>query len=337
MKTKRILAILLAAVMVAGAILLGASGKPVKRDPSLYVTDPAGALSSAAAQELISRQAGRSVRLSVAAVRSTGKLSTADYAAALWEGWQLSSSDLLLVLVTGAKQDYYFGYDTASQAAAVLDSSYDRLLQSALEPDFAAGDYSTAVLTFDTAVQQQLAGTASGGVSLDYSYSLNDGYDSAYQDSYDDGSGFGFLVILFVIVLIVVLCSVSRIGRRRRPRAYRPAPPPPPPPMHRPGMGPRPAPRPPRPPRPMAPPPPPRPMGPAPRPPRPSAPRPSAPRPSAPRPSRPPMSSGRSSFGGGGRSSGGFGGGGRSSGGFSGGGRSGGGFGGGGRSGGGRK
>lgn len=332
MKTKRILAILLAAVMVAGAILLGASGKPVRRDPSLYVTDPAGALSSAAAQELISRQAGRSVRLSVAAVRSTGKLSTADYAAALWEGWQLSSSDLLLVLVTGAKQDYYFGYDTASQAAAALDSSYDRLLQSALEPDFAAGDYSTAVLTFDTAVQQQLAGTASGGVSLDYSYSLNDGYDSAYQDSYDDdddGSGFGFLVILFVIVLIVVLCSVSRIGRRRRPRAYRPAPPPPP--MHRPGMGPRPAPRPPRPPRPMAPPPPPRPMGPAPRPPRPSAPRPSAPRPSAPRPSRPPMSSGRSSFGGGGRSSGGFGGGGRSSGGFSGGGRSGGGFGGGGR------
>lgn len=319
MKTKRILAILLAAIMVAGAILLGASGKPVKRDPSLYVTDPAGALSSAAAQELISRQAGRSVRLSVAAVRSTGKLSTADYAAALWEGWQLSSSDLLLVLVTGAKQDYYFGYDTASQAAAALDSSYDRLLQSALEPDFAAGDYSAAVLTFDAAVQQQLAGTASGGVSLDYSYSLNDGYDSAYQDSYDDGSGFGFLVILFVIVLIVVLCSVSRIGRRRRPRAYRPAPPPPPP-MHRPGMGPRPAPRPPRPPRPMAPP----------RPPRPSAPRP-------PRPSRPPMSSGRSSFGGGGRSSGSFGGGGRSSGGFGGGGRSGGGFGGGGRSGGGRK
>lgn len=318
MKTKRILAILLAAVMVAGAILLGASGKPVKRDPSLYVTDPAGALSSAAAQELISRQAGRSVRLSVAAVRSTGKLSTADYAAALWEGWQLSSSDLLLVLVTGVKQDYYFGYDTASQAAAVLDSSYDRLLQSALEPDFAAGDYSAAVLTFDTAVQQQLAGTA-GSASPGYSAASTGGYDSAYQDSYDDGSGFGFLVILFVIVLIVVLCSVSRIGRRRRPRAYRPAPPPPPP-IHRPGMGPRPAPRPPRPPRPSAP-----------RPSRPSAPRPSAPRPSAPRPSRPPMSSGRSSFGGGGRSSGGFGGGGRSSGGFSGGGRSGGGFGGGGR------
>ena len=308
MKAKRVLAILLAAVMVAGAVLLGASGKPVKRDASLYVTDPAGALSASAAQELLSRQAGRSVRLSVAAVRSTGKLSTADYAAALWEGWQLSSSDLLLVLVTGAKQDYYFGYDTASQAAAVLDSCYDRLLQSALEPDFAAGNYSAAVLTFDTAVQQQLAGAASGGVSLDYSVSLNGGYDGAYQDGYyydNDGSGFGFLVVLFVIVLIVVLCSVSRIGRRRRPRAYRPGPPPPP--VHGPGMGPRPAPRPPRP------------MGPGPRP----------PRPSAPRPSRPPMS-GRGGFGGG-RSSGGFGGGGRSSGGFGGGGRSSGGFGGGGR------
>lgn len=317
MKTKRILAILLAAIMVAGAILLGASGKPVKRDPSLYVTDPADAISPAATQELLSRQAGRSVRLSVAAVRSTGKLSTADYAAALWEGWQLSSSDLLLVLVTGAKQDYYFGYDTISQVAAALNDSFDRLLQSALEPEFAAGDYSTAVLTFDAAVQQQLAGTA-GSASPGYSAASTGGYDGGYQDSYDDddGSGFGLLLILFILVLIVVLCSVSRIGRRRRPRAYRPGPPPPPP-IHRPGIGPRPAPRPPRPPRPMAPPRP--------------------PRPSAPRPSRPPMSSGRSSFGGGGRSSGSFGGGGRSSGGFGGGGRSGGGFGGGGRSGGGRK
>lgn len=312
MKTKRILAILLAAIMVAGAILLGASGKPVKRDPSLYVTDPADAISPAATQELLSRQAGRSVCLSVAAVRSTGKLSTADYAAALWEGWQLSSSDLLLVLVTGAKQDYYFGYDTISQVAAALNDSFDRLLQSALEPEFAAGDYSAAVLTFDAAVQQQLAGTA-GSASPGYSAASTGGYDGAYQDSYDDdgSSGFGLLLILFILVLIVVLCSVSRIGRRRRPRAYRPGPPPPP--IHRPGMGPRPAPRPPRPPRPMAPP----------RPPRPSAPRP--PRPSAPRPSRPPMSSGRSSFGGGGRSSGGFGGGGRSGGGFGGGGRSGGG------------
>lgn len=324
MKIKKIAAVTLAIVMVLGAIALGAAGKPVSRDASLYVTDRADALSAQARQELVSRQAGRSTRLSVAVVDNTGKLSTAKYAEALWNNWQLSTSDLLLLMVTGSRQDYYFGYDIGSQAAWTLDESYDTLLQTALEPDFAAGDYSAAVLAFDTAVQQRLSGSASSTEGI-----FNDAMGESWYGDAELGettvystaiSGVSFFIIVFVIILIVALCSLSRIGRRGpRVHRHRPAPPPPRGPMGPMGSG----------------------MGMPPRTHRPS------PRPPVSRPpmSRPPMSgssrpssrpsSGRGGFGGGGRSSGGFGGGGRSSGGFGGGGRSGGsrggGFGGGGR------
>lgn len=301
MKRKKGLAILLACIMVGAAIVLGASGRPVSRDASLYVTDHAGAFSPQARQELISRQTDRSVRLSVAAVRNTGKLSTADYAEALWNNWQLSSSDLLLVLVTGSKLDYYFGYDTGSYAGQLLNDSYDRLLQTALEPDFAAGDYASAVLTFDTALQQQLAAAkwdSDAGDELFYGDEIY-GAAPAVQGV---GTGFGLTVLVCIVILVLVLRSVSRIGRRRGPRVYRSRPMAPPPPrprtgMYRPPMG-----------------------GPS----RPRTGRPTMSRPSAPRPSRPSGGS-RGGFGGGGRSSGGFGGGGRS------GGSRGGGFGGGGR------
>lgn len=330
MKTNKTLAAILAALMVAAAVFLGLSGKPVSRDGSLYVTDPADAISPSATQELLSMAAGRSARLSIAAVPSTGKLSTADYTEALWERWKMGPSDLLLVMVTGSAQDYYFGYDTGSDAGMVLNDIYGSLLDADLEPDFAAGDYSAAALTFAQGVYAALDGS---GSSVTGGMTYPGDYDSTYDYGYDDGYGvsggfdtiLGFIILIVVVIILVsAITAVARIGRRR-PRGPRAPggpvmPPPPPRPMRRsrPIMPP-----PPRPPRPMAPPP------------RPGAPRPggfggSSSRPSAPRPSSRPSSG----FGGGGRSSGSFGGGGRSSGGrssFGGGGRSGGGFGGGGR------
>ena len=321
MKTNKTLAAILAALMVAAAVFLGLSGKPVSRDGSLYVTDPADAISPSATQELLSMAAGRSARLSIAAVQSTGKLSTQDYASALWSRWQMGSSDLLLVMVTGSAQDYYFGYDTGSDAGMVLNDIYGSLLDADLEPDFAAGDYSAAALTFAQRVYAALDGSGSsvtGGMTYPGDY--DPAYDYGYDDGYGVSGGFdtilGFIILIVVVIILVsAITAVARIGRRR-PRGPRapggPVMPPPPP----------------RPPRPMTPPP------------RPGAPRPggfggSSSRPSAPRPSAPrPSSRPSSGFGGGGRSSGSFGGGGRSSGGrssFGGGGRSGGGFGGGGR------
>ena len=108
MKHSRILARILTLVMVAAAILLGLQGKPVGRDSSLYVTDAAGVISPAAESRFNALQQSASPRLSVAVVKSTGKLSTASYCEKLWENWRLGTADMLLLLVTG-KQDYYFG------------------------------------------------------------------------------------------------------------------------------------------------------------------------------------------------------------------------------------
>ena len=186
MKTNKTLAAILAALMVAAAVFLGLSGKPVSRDGSLYVTDPADVISPSATQELLSMAAGRSARLSIAAVQSTGKLSTQDYASALWSRWQMGSSDLLLVMVTGSAQDYYFGYDTGSDAGMVLNDIYGSLLDADLEPDFAAGDYSAAALTFAQGVYAALDGS---GTTIRGDMTYPGDYDSTYDYGYDDGYG----------------------------------------------------------------------------------------------------------------------------------------------------
>ncbi len=304
MKYNRILAAVVACVMVAAALFIGLQGKPVSRDSSLYVTDTVGVISPAAEESILVSQSRTSPRLSVAIVKSTGKLSTAAYCEALWENWRLGTGDLLLLMVTG-KQDYYFGYSNSATYASLLDNNFDVLMERYLEPDFAAGNYEQAVLTFIDGLQLALMNTESF---------YSDEYYGTYSSS---GSAMTWIVLLVVIVIIVAVVSASSIGKgtpRRvtattyrtptppgtahRATAYRPASRPAsktvyrpvPPPVSRPST--------------------------------------TVSRPRTTTSSRPRTTVSRSSrsgsFGGGGRSSGGFGGGGRASGGFGGGGRSGG-------------
>lgn len=294
MKHNRILAAIVACVMVLAAVFIGLQGKPVSRDSSLYLTDKAGVISPAVEQQFVQLQKTSTPRLSVAIVRSTGKMSTAAYCETLWNNWRLGTSDMLLLMVTG-EEDYYFGYDYSSLFADVLDANFDLLMERYLEPDFAARDYESAIFAFSDGVQAVLTGgyfdngTLNGG---DY----YDGY------SYSTGiSGFGLLIVVLFVVLFIAVVAAGSIGKKRpgstvvyhkpsTPGSYRPSGTTfRPTTVHRPSTTFRPS---------------------------------STVRPSSSRPSRP------GGFGGGGRSSGGFGGGSRSMGGRSGG------FGGGGRSGG---
>ncbi len=297
MKHNRILAAIVAAVLVLAAVFIGLGGKPVSRDSSLYITDRAGVISAAARQEFVSAQQSTSPRLSVAIVKSTGKLSTASYCEKLWDNWNLGTSDLLLLMVTGA-EDYYFGYNTASSFASTLDQNFDLLMEQYLEPDFAVGDYEQALFTFSDGLRTVLSGSDTS-FSADTAYDYDDFY---FMDGTEDfySTEVSPMTFFVVLIIVVILCTLPRIGRRRRrgPTVFRPGPVVPPPVHHH---------RPPR-PRPMTP-----------------------PRATPPRPSSRPASRPSSGFGG--SRPGGFGGGGRSSGGFGGGGRSGG-MGGGGRSGG---
>jgi len=291
MKFNRILATVVACLMVLGAVFIGLQGKPVNRDDSLYLTDKAGVLSDSGELQFVQLQKSLSPRLSVAIVNSTGKMSTAQYCETLWNNWRLGTSDMLLLMVTG-QEDYYFGYDYSSVFADVLDANFDLLMERYLEPDFAARDYESAIFSFSDGIQALLTGAYFDNGTLN---------DDAYYGEYSVGSGTGMLVVLVFVVIFIAVIAAGSIGKKRpgstvyhkpsTPGSYRPTI------TVRPGTSYRPS----------------------------STVRPSgtsfrpSSRPSS-RPSRP------GGFGGGGRSSGGFGGGGRSGGGRSmgGGGRSGG-------------
>ena len=100
MNVKRILATVLTCVMVLAAVVIGLQGKPVSRDDSLYITDKAGVISNSEEIRFAQLQRQLTPRLTVAIVKSTGRLSTAAYCEALWNNWRLGSSDMLLLMVT---------------------------------------------------------------------------------------------------------------------------------------------------------------------------------------------------------------------------------------------
>ena len=218
MKTNRILAAILTVIMVLAALFLGLQSKPVSRDGSLYITDKAGVISAAGEREFAILQQESRPRLSVAVVNSTGKLSTAKYCEALWNNWALGTSDMLLLMVTG-KQDYYFGYDTASSFAYLLDSNFDELMENWLEPWFAAGDYEGAIFALSEGVQVVLSGTSMPG------------YEE-YFPGVGSSSGMSMIGLILVIAIIIIFVavvaagSVGKTSTRRTRTVYRtPTPP----------------------------------------------------------------------------------------------------------------
>lgn len=208
MKHNRVLAAVTACIMVLAAVFLGLQGKPVSRDSSLYLTDKAGVISPAVESQFVAEQKASTPRLSVAIVKSTGKMSTAAYCETLWNNWRLGTSDMLLLMVTGA-EDYYFGYDTASSFAYTLDSNFDLLMEQYLEPDFAARDYESALFAFSDGIQTLLS-----GAYFDNGLSNNDTYYNEY--SYSTGiSGFGLLIIIVFVVIFIAVVAAGSIGKKR--------------------------------------------------------------------------------------------------------------------------
>lgn len=220
MKTNRILAAVLTVIMVLAALFLGLQSKPVSRDDSLYITDKAGVISDSAEIQFAALQRELNPRLSVAIVQSTGKLSTAQYCETLWNNWALGTSDMLLLMVTG-KQDYYFGYDTASLFAYTLDTNFDLLMQRYLEPDFAAGDYEEALFAFSDGIQMLLTGAYFDNGSLNG--------DISYGTTSSGMSLFGLILVIAFIVIFVAVVAAGSVGktstRRTRTVYHTPTPP----------------------------------------------------------------------------------------------------------------
>lgn len=212
MKHNRVLAAIVACVMVLAAVFIGLQGKPVSRDSSLYLTDKAGVISPAVEQQFVQLQKASTPRLSVAIVKSTGKMSTAAYCKTLWNNWRLGTSDMLLLMVTG-EEDYYFGYDTASSFAWQLDANFDLLMETFLEPDFAARDYEQAILSFHEGLQQ-IWWQASSTLPTTPDNLFGD-YYGEYSGTATGISGFGLLIVIAFVVIFIAVVVASSIGKKR--------------------------------------------------------------------------------------------------------------------------
>lgn len=220
---KRSLAWIVTAVAVAAALVLGKAQAPISQSSSFYVTDAAGLLSAETEDLLIrnNRTLGSETgaRFLVATVKSTGLRSTETYYESLARQWGLGSRDMLLLLV--GDQDYYFDY--GDDLYDWLGSAYRTLLDTKLEPEFAAGDPDGAVRTFYTAVSDVLMTQSSSG-TVDQPV-WNDG-----QQYYEEDSGGS--VLLGVLIFVIILAVVLPMSRRRRwvpyggyrPRPYVPRP-----------------------------------------------------------------------------------------------------------------
>lgn len=209
----------LGAIVLVLAILLGScigllkgSGSSGASTPqteqgqsSSYVDDGAGVLNSKAVKAVESFNEKGKGTLLVVTVDDCGE-SSYEHAVALAndladEGRLSARSGMLLLLDTG-REDYGFVY--GSDLGQYLDYSYDLLLRTNVEPDFAEGDYSGAVVSFAESLEGEIGGSvtpsgSSGSASV----------------------GFGGLLFVAILVLIIVL-SITRGAKRRRRGGYVP-------------------------------------------------------------------------------------------------------------------
>lgn len=212
MKYNRKLATVITCVLVVLAIFIGLQGKPVRQSSaSPYITDEAGVISEETEMHFTLLQKDYSTRLLVAVVESTGRMSTAEYCEELWNDWGLGTSNMLLLMVTGA-EDYYFGYDVSASFAPLLDANFDLLMERYLEPDFAVGDYDAAVITFANGVRQLLLDAENNNGMY-----IPDEYYGGYASSGSSTgfSGIGLILAILVIILVIAIISANSVGKRR--------------------------------------------------------------------------------------------------------------------------
>lgn len=275
---KRLLPLVLAALVLLALAGCGkevdTAGADVQPSESWYVTDKAGALSAQTENYVLAvcDDLYRNVEqcdLVVVTVEYTGSKTTEQFAYDLFNAWQIGDAKpnhgVLLLLVTGAED--YWCVQGAGLETQLPTTSIQRILNEALEPSFAVGDYDAGVQKTVAALYDELAmafgsSRRASQVQVDAGTVVNRPLPDT-RPVQSGGIGFGgmlsgmfYLILLVAALVVLVVLSALLRPRWRASRWYRPRPPrppryygprygaPPPPPPG--GFG---GPRPPRPPR----------------------------------------------------------------------------------------
>lgn len=165
MKTNKILPVILSAAIFIAVFFLGAaygrqSARTDIREPSqgAYYDDQAGVLSDRAIKAIERLNAKGKGTLLVQTVRSTGSQSCYDYTDDLaydlsGQGILSSHTGMILVLAID-DEDYTFLYGDSLNGMS--ERTWETLRDECLEPPFARGDYSQAVIDFCSGLDKTL-------------------------------------------------------------------------------------------------------------------------------------------------------------------------------------
>lgn len=184
---------------------------PVQSDPTGYVEDYAGVISSETKRyikevndNLVNNYSGCIVVVTVDYYKAS---SIEDYALAIFNQWKIGDSktnDGTLLLLSIGDDDYYFcigtGLENKFQISEVSDILWDYT-----EPDFADKDYDAAVRKTVGAVEDKLIDI--------YNQSHHVNPDPTPRPQQRESSA---LSLLMVIILLVVIIIMIRNNRKRR-------------------------------------------------------------------------------------------------------------------------
>lgn len=215
---------------------LCAQAEPRYPEQDGNTTDTARILSATALEDLSTvdkrLKKADAMRLKIATVDFLDGEDVDDYAAALFDRWDLEDEDVLLLLAIG--NDEYAIFAGEDAARLLTPALQQELLREHLAPLFAQQDYEGAVASFTLAFVEEanrlygekvstsgLFGRSASGLFDNFAVSqflagLSDEEDGSIFTRVDKSTGFSFLkVVLIVLVLLVIFGGRSSKTRSR--------------------------------------------------------------------------------------------------------------------------
>ena len=238
--------ILVSVALLIAQMAFAESAVPAPTD-DFWFLDEANVLSDATEGEIFfSNQRMADVSASeivVVAVNSTGNYTIDDYANNLYNQWEINVEGVLMLLAI--QDDDYYVLPGAVLGQSLHSSEIQELLNTYLEPDFAAKNYDSGVKKAFEALYARVAEL--NHLSVKVQDGIND-YEAFIageiaevggttgsnavagstqsvdwvpeQNIRQEREGGSFLPLLIVILLVVILVAVSRSNRRRNTRYY---------------------------------------------------------------------------------------------------------------------
>ena len=190
---KKILAAVIAVLITAALAVSVFAEYPAK--PDSYVYDGAEMLSEEAEAEIESVSkalfVSKGIQIAVCTVDNTGDIPANTYARGVFGEWGVNGVLILAVKST----DFYYAVQSSSISDTLTDEKLGEIMNTVLEPEFAAGNYSAGF----SATVKSISSFISENVKTP------ENKDGAANEGTTKKSGGAFKVILIIVIILAVI------------------------------------------------------------------------------------------------------------------------------------